>query len=257
VAIQSWAHPGGKEARDGSWDGWAVVGRVVDVLLLIGKDSKLPSSSRDEILSCIGWQHYIWVPHTGAPSTTTIRQNDSARITCYRTHTSEECRSMSRNSRKTITQGPEEMARADETEEGWSTGLMSDVDRSEAEERESDFGEDDGSHEYRPIINLALRRTALSTILLSLLPLPAAGYPQPRTNAVRRDRRRSSSPRSSRGLERRLSERSDDYRQEEKEGRIRVGESRNRDVHTSSANKRAAVTVESSEVRVLSIHFYS
>jgi hypothetical protein len=224
----------------------------------IGKDSKLPSSSRDEILSCIGWQHYIWVSHTGASSTTTIRQNDPARITCYRTHTLEECRSMSRNSRKTITQGMEELARADETGEGWSTGLMSDVDRSEARERESDFGEDDGSHGYRPTINLALRRTALSTILLSLLPLPAAGYPQPRSNTVRRDRRRSSSPRSSRGLERRLSERSDDYkRQEEKEGRILVGKSRNRDVHTSSANKLAAVTVESSEVRVLSIHFYS
>lgn len=184
-----------------------------------------------------------------AKETRTLRRNCTARIT-FSTDTLEECRSMPRNSRKTNTRAMEEMSNCGEDDEQWSTGMTSDVGANTAEQ-ESDFGTDDESHGRAPSTNSGFRRSVLSTMLLSLLPLPSSAYPQPRSNAVRRDRRRSSSSWSSRGSDRRASERSEGSETlEEIKGMRQVvgGSDGNASVHPPE-NEVSVVTVQTSEVR--------
>jgi hypothetical protein len=144
----------------------------------------------------------------------------------------------------------EEMNGSGGEDERWSTGMTSDVGANTAEQ-ESDFGTDDETHGRAPSTNSGFRRSVLSTMLLSLLPLPSSAYPQPRSIAVRRDRRRSSGSWSSRGSDRRASERSEGYETlEEIKGMSQVvgGADGNASVHPSK-NEVSVVTVQSSEVR--------
>lgn len=157
---------------------------------------------------------------------------------------------MARNSRKTIIRTTEETPGWRGGEDWWTMSATSDVGGSGTEERDIDPEDADASHNVRSSTNIAFRRSAISTLLLSLLPLPAAAYPQPKANAVRRDRRRSSSPWNSRGAERRLSERQEGNGSVERLDRVSQamgGVSGEASLRLLD-NENSAVTVRSSEV---------
>lgn len=200
------------------------------------------------------------------PETTRIRRQYPTRFT-FPLHTLEECRSMSENSRKKKTRAVKGRDGCSEQDGHYRCGMANDVEW-ETVETDGESGEDDDRQNRQPAdrqtseqssmnaspANIGLRRsTLLSTMLLSLLPSPTAAYPQSKSNTIRRDRRRSSNVKSSRGSERHSSERSEGFgRTEGTEERRRVRGSNRRDATMCSVeNEGSTVEVQSSKVSPL------